>query len=109
MRASLDLTHPFTFGFESETIPVLVSGDDFYSPSKEGAAPVGFLGGDLWIAGFVWPDNTEDLLEGTAWMIDEPVGRGRVVLFADDPNYRLLWPPLSRLFVNAILIGPTVP
>lgn len=109
VRASLDLTHPLTLGFESEALAVLLSGDDFYSPSKQGAAPVAFVGDDLRVAGFVWPENTERLLEGTAWMIDEPLGRGRVVLFADDPNYRLLWPSLSRLFVNAILVGPTVP
>jgi hypothetical protein len=41
-------------------------------------------------------------------MIDEPMGRGRIVLFADDPNYRHLWPSLNRLFLNAVLIGPTV-
>jgi hypothetical protein len=108
MRASLDLTHPFSFGFESQEIGVLVSGDDFYYPSKEGSNPVAFVGGSLRVAGFVWPENTERLLRGTAWMIDEPLGSGRVVLFADDPNYRLLWPSLSRLLLNAILIGPTV-
>jgi hypothetical protein len=108
MRASLDLTHPFTFGFESQEIGVLVSGDDFYHPSKDGSNPVAFVGPSLQVAGFVWPENTERLLQGTAWMIDEPIGSGRVVLLADDPNYRLLWPSLSRLFLNAVLIGPTV-
>lgn len=109
MRASLDLTHPFTVGFESPEIGVLLSGANFYSPSKEGANPVAFVGDNLRVAGFVWPDNTEPLLRGTAWMIDEPLGEGRVVLIAGDPNYRMLWPSLSRLLLNAILIGPTVP
>ncbi len=108
MRASLDLTHPLTFGYEAEAISVLLSGSDFYQPSKEGSNPVVFVGGDLLIAGFEWPGNTEKYLEGTAWMVDEPLGRGRVVLFADDPNFRLLWPALSRLFLNPILFGPTV-
>jgi len=107
MRASLDLTHPLTFGYETETLGILVSGSDFYQPSKEGSNPVVFAGRDLLIAGFEWPDNTQKYLEGTAWMVDEPLGQGRVVLFADDPNYRLLWPALSRLFLNPILFGPT--
>jgi len=109
LRGVLDLTHPFTFGFETPEIGVLLSGADFYNPSREGANPVAFVGENLRVAGFVWPDNTEPLLRGTAWMIDEPLGDGRVVLFADDPNYRMLWPSLSRLLLNAILIGPTVP
>ncbi len=108
MRAALDLTHPLTLGFEGEAIAVLVSGDDFYEPSEEGANPVAFVGEHLRVAGFAWPDNTERLLSGTAWMIDEPQGRGRVVLFADDPNFRLLWPGTSRLFLNAVLLGPSL-
>jgi hypothetical protein len=108
MRAALDLTHPLTFGYETESIAVPLSGDDFYSPSESGSSPVAFVGEDLAVAGFTWPENTQKFLEGTAWMIDEPLGRGRVVLFADDPNYRHLWPSLNRLFLNAILIGPTV-
>ena len=108
MRASLDPTHPLTFGYEVEAIAVFVRGDDFYLPSEKGSNPAAFVGDSLRLSGFVWPGNTERLIEGTAWMVDEPQGGGRVILFADDPNFRLLWPSLSRLFLNAILIGPTV-
>lgn len=108
VRASLDLTHPFTFGYESENIAVLVSGDDMYRPSKEGSNPVALLGPDLVLSGFGWPGNTQENLSGTAWLVDEPLGSGRVILFADDPNFRLIWPSLSRLFLNTILIAPTV-
>lgn len=108
VRATLDLTHPLTVGYESQSIAVLVSGGDFYRPSSSGSSPVGFVGEDLAVAGFTWPENTQTYLEGTAWMIDEPLGRGRVVLFADEPTYRHLWPSLDRLLLNAILIGPTV-
>ena len=87
---------------------MLVSGADFYHPSKDGSTPVAFVGSDLRLAGFVWPGNTEKFLQNTAWVVDEPLDSGRVILFADDPNFRLLWPSLSRLFLNAILIAPTV-
>jgi hypothetical protein len=107
MRGTLDLNSPLTFGYEMATLPVLVSGSDFYHPSKEGSNPVGFVGDDLLITGHIWPDNTQKYLEGSAWMIDEPMGGGRVIMFADDPTFRLLWPSLSRLFLNGILFGPT--
>ncbi len=108
MRVRLDLTHPLTLGYNNEAIAVLLSGDDFYRPSEEGSSPAAFVGGNHLISGYEWPDNTEKFLEDTAWMIDEPVDDGRVILFADDPNFRLIWPSLSRLFLNAILIGPSV-
>jgi len=33
------------------------------------------------------------------------VGRGRVIAFAADPNFRDLWPGLLPLFGNAVLLG----
>jgi hypothetical protein len=31
-----------------------------------------------------------------------------VLLFADDPNFRLLWPRLTRLFMNAVFLAPSL-
>jgi hypothetical protein len=107
MRASVDLTHPLTFGYDGGSIAVPVNGDDFYQLSKQGSNPIVFVGEDLRLAGFVWPDNTQKYIAGTAWLIDEPLGAGRVILFAHDPTFRLLWPSLGRLFVNGILFGPS--
>ncbi|MBI4513036.1 MAG: hypothetical protein HY702_02910 [Gemmatimonadetes bacterium] len=111
-RAAVDRTHPLTFGYETDTLAVFLWGDEFFTPSKEGSNPVVFAGDRHAVAGFVWPENTEKFLKDTAYLIDEPIGKpnkgGRVILFADDPNFRLLWPSLGRLFVNAILFGPSV-
>jgi hypothetical protein len=43
------------------------------------------------------------------YLIAEKLGRGHVVLFADDPNFRLLWPRLTRLFANAVFLAPSIP
>ena len=34
------------------------------------------------------------------------LGRGHVVAFTDDPNYRAMYPATQRLFLNAVLFGP---
>ncbi len=52
--------------------------------------------------------TTEKYLRETAYTVDEPRGSGRAILFAADPNFRLLWPSLNRLFLNALLFGPSV-
>jgi hypothetical protein len=36
----------------------------------------------------------------------QALGRGHVVAFADDPNYRAFSPNLQRLFFNAAFFGP---
>jgi hypothetical protein len=106
MRATVDRTTYLTFGYEAPSLPVLVASGYFFRPSKEGTNPVVFDEEDdraLRVSGFVWPDNTERLLRGTSYVIEEPTGRGHVVLFAEDPNYRGIWRNTTRLFFNSFL------
>ena len=46
-------------------------------------------------------------LEDGAWLADKRVGSGSVVLFADDPLFRLFWVGAHPLYENALLIGPS--
>jgi hypothetical protein len=106
LRATVDRTTYLTFGYEDASLPVLVSSGYFFRPSKEGTNAVVFDEDDnqpLRLSGFVWPDNTERLLRGTAYVIEEPTARGHVVLFAEDPNYRGIWRTATRLFFNSFL------
>jgi hypothetical protein len=108
MRATLDRRTPLTYGYEQETLPVLVASAYFFRPSKEGTNAVVFASDaarPLHVAGFIWP-TTESLLRGTSYVIDEPVGRGHVVLFAEDPNFRAIWRSTTRLFFNSFLFQP---
>ncbi|MBI4539908.1 MAG: hypothetical protein HY704_10420 [Gemmatimonadetes bacterium] len=108
-RAALDLSHWLSLGYASPTLTVLVQGDDFLTLSRKGASPVVFPEeGTLHVSGFVWPGNTERMLAGTAYAVVEPQGRGQVILFSNDPNYRLVWRSTARLFANALLLGPTL-
>ena len=107
-RATLDRTTPLTYGYDQTTLPVLVDSAYFFRPSKEGTNAVVFAPDEqsLRIAGFVWPDNTERLLRGAAYVLDEPTGRGHVVLYAEDPNFRAIWRSTTRLFFNSFLFQP---
>jgi hypothetical protein len=105
-RATLDASHWLTMGFRSNTLPVMLRGSTMLAPSKRGDNPVVFVGDSLLLAGFAWPDNTERLLNETVWATAESLGRGQVVLFADDPLYRGFWRGPARLLTNAMLFGP---
>jgi hypothetical protein len=39
--------------------------------------------------------------------VREQYGRGVVLTFADEPNYRLFWRGTMPLFMNAVLYSPT--
>lgn len=111
MRATIDRTTYLTFGLQTrETLPVLLSGGNFFRISKEGVNAVVFDANpkdSLTISGFVWRNNTERLLKGTAYLIDEPTGSGHVILFAEDPLFRGIFRNSARLFYNSVMLAPT--
>jgi hypothetical protein len=103
----LDRTHWLTAGYDAPRLTVMLEGDLFLKPSKDGANVATFPStGKLVRAGFTWPDNTERLLRGTSFLIDEPLGGGHVVLFTNEPMFRGWWRALDRLVLNAMLLGP---
>ncbi len=105
-RATLDRTHWLTYGYEAEHLPVFLNTGRLLSRSEKGGNPVAFVGDSLTLAGFTWPNNTEKYLRGSIWAAVESQGRGKVILFADDPLFRAFWRGTARLVTNAILFGP---
>ncbi|HEX2716295.1 MAG TPA: hypothetical protein VHM67_01375, partial [Gemmatimonadaceae bacterium] len=105
----LDRTHWLTGGYEQPRVTVMLDGGTFFKLSKEGANVGVFPAtGKLHRAGWAWPDNTERLLRGTAFLIEEPVGDGHLVLFANEPMFRGWWRALDKLVLNAIVLGPAM-
>jgi hypothetical protein len=105
----LDRTHWLTFGYEDPRLTVMLDGDFFLSLSKDGANVAVFPAtGPLHRAGFIFPDNTERLLRGTALLVEESMGNGHVVAFVNEPMFRGWWRALDRLVLNAVLLGPSM-
>ncbi len=109
-RATVDRTTYLTYGIEDNEIPVLISSGYFFRFSKEGTNAVLFdpkPAKPLTISGFSWEGNTERLLKGTAYVIDEPTGAGHVILFAEEPFFRGIFRSTTKLFFNSILFNQT--
>ncbi len=61
----------------------------------------------LRLSGLLWPEARERLGDG-AYMTRERMGRGQVILFATDPVFRGYMEGTTRLFLNAVILGPGV-
>lgn len=108
MRATVDRTTYLTYGLEQDELPVLLASGYFFRYSKEGSNALVFDAKPkkpLTISGFVWEGNTEKLLRGTAYLVDEPNGSGHVILFAEEPFFRGIFRSTTRPFFNAILFN----
>jgi hypothetical protein len=106
LRTRPDEHHFLTMGYGT-VAPVLVNSNLAFEPDIKLASPFAFAAKeDLHLSGFAYPDSLERLAE-TPYLVAERVGSGHIILFLDDPNFRVYWSSLARLFLNSILLSPS--
>ena len=108
LKADLDLTHPLAFGYRDKSIPVYKNNNVFLNKSKSHYSSVAIYNKNPHIDGYVSKKNMENNLKGSASLIVSGLGSGRVVLFADNPNFRGTWYGTNKLFLNAIFFGANI-
>lgn len=95
-----------TFGVPSPPA-VLVDGSDVLLPVSYTVDNILTISRERpLVAGFAWPESMERLA-GSAWMVVENVGEGRVITFAGEPSFRLFWRGTLPLLLNAALYSPS--
>jgi len=105
LKVDLDLTHPLGFGYRSSSLPVYKNNTVFLMPSKNAYSTVAKYAKNPHIDGYISNDNLNIFLKPSASLIVSPLGKGRVILFADNPNFRGSWYGTNRLFLNALFLG----
>jgi hypothetical protein len=99
--------HWVTFGCNA-SLPVMMNGNLIFAPlgPTDGRNLVTFAPADRVLAsGFCWPDTLR-MLAGKPYLLYQALGEGHIVAFADDPNFRSMFPATQRLFYNAFMFGP---
>ncbi|UCF20779.1 MAG: hypothetical protein JSU87_05055 [Gemmatimonadota bacterium] len=99
-------------GYATANVPGLVDSDRIYlapegPPSRRRTVVASYGDGEtLRLAGHAWPESLERLANAV-FAYEERVGGGRVIAFAEDVNYRAFHRGLNRLFLNAVVLGPS--
>ena len=78
------------------------------SQTKDHYSSVGVYSKDPHIDGYISEKNLKNNFKNTASLIVSRLGSGRVVLFADNPNFRGSWYGTNKLFLNAIFFGNNI-
>lgn len=108
LRARLDPDHWLSAGCESG-VNVIYSGDAIYAPLKlsEGVN-VGYLETpqNLLQSGYLW-DALRTQLAFKPFLVAQSSGRGNVIGFVTDPNFRAMLDGNNLLFLNAVFRGPS--
>lgn len=107
LRVRVDRSHWLGFGY-GDTTTVMVDSNRIFSLVKldRGTNVAVYLPEDKFFAsGFMW-DDARKQLPNKAFLLHSRVGRGNVVGFAEDPNYRAFMDGLNVMFLNAVFLGP---
>ena len=107
-RAFLNTKHFLAFGYRTDEIPVFLNSSNvFQIPAGEKAVAWYPTADRLKMSGLIW-DISSERLSGKVYLMEEAVGNGHVILFAEDPSFRAYWEGLDRLFFNGALFGPSM-
>ncbi len=107
-RVALDGEHWLGFGYDGDT-NVMMQSNRIFTPLKlDKGRNVGLYAAedDLVVSGFTW-EETKKQLANKAFLMHQRFGRGNVVAFAEDPNFRAYMDGLNVLLFNALFFGPS--
>jgi hypothetical protein len=106
LRVDLDPEVWIDWGIGRDDLAVLLETRDTLVAEPPVQVAARFAGLDrLHLGGLLWPEAAGRLAK-TAYATREGVGRGQVILFLDDPDFRSWMLGTRRLLLNAILYGP---
>ena len=104
VRSTIDRSHPLNFGYLDDVLPLFKNNNYVFEQDPLGFRnPVIYDQEPLW-SGYLHKEN-EKLIGGGSAVQVAAIGQGRIINFADDPNFRAFWYGTNRLFANAIFFG----
>ncbi|RLD84888.1 MAG: zinc carboxypeptidase [Bacteroidetes bacterium] len=103
----LDITHPIAYGYYDKKIPVYKNNGVFILPSKSRFSTVARYSNKPHIDGYITKENLDKMGKAASIVVSK-IGNGRVVMFADNPNFRGSWLGTNKLFMNAVFYGQLI-
>ena len=104
-RIDLDEEHWLNFGLNDKVPAILYSSYAFLAKRPVQTAGRFSESNQLRLSGLLWPE-ANDRWANTAYVTREAKGKGQIILFADEPNFRSYFYGTGRILINAMLLGP---
>ena len=103
-EARIDRSHPVNFGYKDDKIALFRNTTLFIEPHEQSYKnPIKYTENPL-LSGYISKPNL-DSLSGTVPFVHDSFGRGNVILFTDNTNFRAFWYGTNKLLMNAIFFG----
>ncbi len=103
-QTKLDRSHPINFGYKNSDLAMFRNSNIFIEADENSYNnPIQYTSNPL-LSGYISEENQE-LIKNTVPFKVNRMGKGRVVLFTDNTNFRAFWYGTNKLLMNAIFFG----
>ena len=103
-NAKVDNTHPVAYGLSTNTIPVFKNSSFTIEKLNDPFSCPVYIPENSLLSGYLNKRNKKQL-EKSAYVLNYSLGKGNIIVFADNPNFRGYWYGTNKLFVNAVFFG----
>ncbi|NNE77177.1 MAG: zinc carboxypeptidase [Pricia sp.] len=103
-ETKLDLSHPINYGYKNTYLPLFRNTTTFIKPdSNSYNNPIQYTDQPL-MSGYISEENLAMLKNSVPFQVQK-MGKGRVIVFTDNTNFRAFWYGTNKLLMNAIFFG----
>lgn len=103
-EAKLDRSHPVGYGYKNDKISMFRNTNIYLKPDKDSYNnPLQYTNDPLQ-SGYISEENAQLIKNSVPFKVKR-MGRGRVILFTDNTNFRAFWYGTNKLLMNAIFFG----
>nr|WP_293301791.1 M14 family zinc carboxypeptidase [Allomuricauda sp.] len=104
-EAKLDRSHPINYGYKNDRLALFRNTNIYLEPEENSYDnPIQYTNDPL-LSGYISEENAELIKNSVPFKVKR-MGKGRVVLFTDNTNFRAFWYGTNKLLMNAIFFGP---
>ncbi|WP_026777414.1 M14 family zinc carboxypeptidase [Polaribacter sp. Hel_I_88] len=103
-EANLDRSHPVNFGYKNDKLALFRNSTMFITADKNSYNnPIQYTSNPL-LSGYISKENAK-VIPNTVPFKAQRFGRGRVIVFTDNTNFRAFWFGTNKLLMNTIFFG----
>ncbi|MEO2099675.1 MAG: zinc carboxypeptidase, partial [Flavobacteriaceae bacterium] len=105
IKGIIDKTHPLGFGYTANEVSLYKNNLVWLLPSKSDYGTPVVYDRKPHIDGYISKTIREKYLPKAAPVVVSSLNKGRIILFAENPNFRGTAYGTNRMFLNAIFLG----
>ncbi len=100
-ETKLDRSHPINFGYNNDKLPMFRNTTIFINADKNSYNnPIQYTRDPL-LSGYISEENLDSISKTVPLKIGK-IGRGKIIAFTDNTNFRAFWYGTNKLLMNAI-------